>query len=104
MESAAFFARPIPVRAAERVSIPARKTEERAESRKREMSVSVSCAVRRGKSRETIGRAKTMSPAAQGAESRTVTSRAYRARAVPSPCSPSAKLRETAGTIAATSP
>lgn len=104
MESAAYFARPIPVRQAASVSTPARLTAETDVSRRSVTSVSASSVERCPYNMDTTGRASANSPTAQGRDKISVNAKAYRARVLPSSRSPRAKQADTAGTLAAAKP
>lgn len=104
IERAAYFAFPIPVSEAERVSTPARNTEERVESLRSAERVFLSETVNAGYKNFTMGSEKTASRTEKGKERSTVTPRAYTARSLPSFHLSPAMLLETAGTVAAASP
>ena len=104
MERAAFFARPIPVRHAESVLIPASVTAETEVSRRSFIKSALSCAEREGYKIFAIVGANKKSPRAQGIARRRVRSSVWSARIFPSSDLPFAKSPASEGTEAAASP
>ena len=104
MESAAYFALPMPVRQAASVCAHAKNAADTDMSRTRETSVSASPADMEPYKMRTARGAKKYSPAAQGAEIMSVIASAYMARSRPSCSFPFANASDTAGTTAAASP
>ena len=90
MENAAFFALPMPVRHAAKVSIPASDTAETDVSRKSVTKVAVSASSKFGYKNAAMGLENANSPMAHGSARSRVTVSAYSARRLPSSFSPRA--------------
>ena len=104
METAAFLARPMPVRQAESVSTPESVTAETDISRMSVTSVFVSSAPSEGYNIDTIGFASANSPIAQDIDSAKVSASENMALFLPPSSSPRENFAETAGTVAAANP